>query len=95
MHTSCLISIFNKKKHACACAAGFRCECDADTQWVVNTDTGLCTTYACESSNDICMNEAQCSADMDDPLNEESLCQCRNYNLDENCEVRKYTMYYL
>ena len=69
--------------------AGFTCVCDEDSQWVVNTDTGLCTTYACEGTNAICMNEAQCSVDMEDPANPDATCQCRDYNLDENCEIRK------
>ena len=63
--------------------------CDEGSRWAVNTDTGLCTTYVCESSDDVCMNEAQCSADMDEPppLDAESLCQCRDYSLGDNCQL--------
>ena len=66
--------------------------CDEDSRWTVNTDTGSCTTYVCESSNDvICMNEAQCSADMDEPLDTDNVCQCRDYNLGDNCQLGNFS----
>lgn len=65
------------------------CTCDTESIFAVNTDTGLCTTVGCESENAICMNEAQCSGDMEDPRDEDATCQCRNWDFEENCELRE------
>ena len=67
---------------------GFVCVCDTASRFVVNTDTGLCTTNVCANDVDVCFNEAVC-ADDDDT----ATCQCRNDNLDDNCQTGvKYMM---
>ena len=68
---------------------GFVCTCDEGSRYIVNTETGLCTTFLCEESNDVCFNEAQCVTDIEDPLDSEARCQCRNYDAGENCDECK------
>ena len=64
---------------------GFVCTCDEDSRWIVNTETGLCTTYLCEQSEEICFNDAACVSDVDDAPEGAERCQCRNFNEDDNC----------
>ena len=77
---------------------GFECDCHTHNRWILNLDTGLCSTYVCDDGETFCMNEGVCRADTSgSELNAifggsgRGTCQCSNYDLDDNCEIREYS----